>query len=135
MRIQAREVHDNPSPEQLRAFTEEMPQCKVSTFGNVNVQTRVVSRSAASTHVVTSDPSTTSGKSMTREEFDRVAALQDAYLRDREVIVVDGWIGPDPTFRTAARLTIEKDNANIAGMQQKLYFPRSEEHTSELQSH
>ena len=46
VRVQAREIHDNPTPEQLRAFTEEMPQCRVSTFGNVNVQTRVVSRSA-----------------------------------------------------------------------------------------
>ena len=133
VRVQAREIHDNPTPEQLRAFTEEMPQCRVSTFGNVNVQTRVVSRSAASTHVVTSDPAATSGKSMTREEFDRVSALQDAYLRDKEVVVVDGWIGPDPSFRTAARLTIEKANANIAGMQQKLYFPRTDGAEPEVQ--
>ena len=109
------------------------PQCRVSTFGNVNVQTRVVSRSAASTHVVTSDPAATSGKSMTREEFDRVSALQDAYLRDKEVVVVDGWIGPDPSFRTAARLTIEKANANIAGMQQKLYFDRTDGAEPEVQ--
>ena len=40
---------------------------RVTEFGNVNVQTRVTSRSAGSTHVV-GGPS--SGKTMTREEFD-----------------------------------------------------------------
>jgi phosphoenolpyruvate carboxykinase (ATP) len=66
-----------------------------------------------------------SGKTMTREEFDRIAAMQDAYLRDQPVVVIDGYIGNDPDFRTSARLTIERANANIAGMQQKLYFPRA----------
>ena len=118
------QVYDNPSPEELRSFTEEMPQCRITEFGNVNVQTRVLSRSAASTHVVTEDPSTTSGKSMTRAEYDRIAALQDDYISQRDMVVIDGYIGNDPEMRTAARLTIERANANIAGMQRKLYFPR-----------
>jgi phosphoenolpyruvate carboxykinase (ATP) len=119
------EVHDNPSPEKLRAFTEEMPQCRITAYGNVNVQTRVLSRSAASTHVVTEDPSTTSGKSMTRAEFERIARMQEDYIAEHDMVVIDGYIGNDPRMRTAARLTIEKANANIAGMQQKLYFPRA----------
>ena len=122
MNVEARTVHDNPSPEELRRFTEEMPQTRVTEFGNVNVQTKVVSRSAGSTYVV-GGPS--SGKTITREEFDRIAKLQDDYLRDQAVVVVDGYIGNDPSFRTRARLTIEQANANIAGMQQKLYFPRN----------
>ncbi|MFM7718862.1 MAG: phosphoenolpyruvate carboxykinase [Actinomycetota bacterium] len=133
MRVEAKTVHDNPSAEELRAFTEEMPQARVTAFGNVNVQTRVVSRSAASTHVVTENPKSVSGKSMTREEFARVAKLQDDYLRDKEVLVIDGYIGNDPSFRTAARLTIEKANANIAGMQQKLYFERADGAEPEVQ--
>jgi phosphoenolpyruvate carboxykinase (ATP) len=120
--VEARTVHDNPSPEELRRFTEEMPQARVTGFDNVNVQTKVVSRSAGSTYVV-GGPS--SGKTMTREEYDRIAKMQDDYLRDQEVVVIDGYIGNDPEFRTRARLTIEKANANIAGMQQKLYFPRN----------
>ena len=36
--------------------------------------------------------------------------------------MVDGYIGNDAEFRTAARLYIEAANANIAGMQQQLYF-------------
>lgn len=129
MKVQARATYDNPSPAELRAFTEAMPQCRVTEYDNVNVQTFVTSRSAGSTYVVAER---SSGKTMTREEFDRVAAMQDAYLRDREVIVIDGYIGNDPSFRTAARLSIEKANANIAGMQQKLYFPREEPGDPEL---
>lgn len=79
-----RAVHDNPSPEDLRAFTEEMPQCRITEFDNVNVQTQVTSRSAGSTFVVTEDPSTASGKTMTREAYERIAAMQDEYLADRD---------------------------------------------------
>jgi phosphoenolpyruvate carboxykinase (ATP) len=120
------EIHHNPTEEELRAFTERMPQTRITEFGNVNVQTRVVSRSADSTHVVTSDPSSTSGRSMDREEFDRIAKLQDEYLAAQDAIVIDGYIGNDPELMTPARLTIEKANANIAGMQRKLYFERTD---------
>lgn len=123
MTVNAKVIHDNPSPEELRRFTEEMPQCRITEFGNVNVQTRVTSRSAGSTYVVAER---SSGKTMTREEYEAIARMQDEYLRDKEVIVIDGWIGNDPDFRTRARLTIERANANIAGMQQKLYFPRDD---------
>lgn len=123
MRVEARTVHENPSAEQLRAFAEQMPQCRITEFGNVNVQTRVTSRSAGSTFVVAE---ASSGKTMSREEFERIARMQDAYLRDQEILVIDGDIGNDPSFRTKARLTIEKANANVAGMQQMLYFPRDD---------
>ncbi len=118
------EVHVDPTPEELRKFTEEMPQTRISEFGNTNTQTKVVSRSAASTYVV-GGPS--SGKTMTREEYERIAAIQDRYLAGVDVVVVDGYIGNDPTMRSGARLTIEKANANIAGMQRKLYFERTEQ--------
>jgi phosphoenolpyruvate carboxykinase (ATP) len=123
VQVDARTIFDNPSADELRKFTEEMPQCRVTEFDNVNIQTRVTSRSAGSTHVVTDDPSTASGKTMTREEYDRIAKMQDEYMAGQDMVVIDGFIGNDETFRTAARLTIEKANANIAGMQQRLYFP------------
>jgi len=121
--VEAAATHDNPTPEELRKFTEEMSTCRITKYDNPNVQTRVVSRSSASTYGV-GDPERFSGQTITREEYDRLAKLQDDYLRDQDVIQIDGYIGNDPDFRTAARLTIEKANANIAGMQQKLYFPR-----------
>jgi phosphoenolpyruvate carboxykinase (ATP) len=126
-------THRNPSAEELRAFTEQMPQCRITEFRNVNVQTRIVSRSSGSTFVATDDSSSTSQKSIGRDEFARLAKLQDEYLADKDLIVIDGFIGNDPSFRTSARLTIEKANANIAGMQQKLYFPRDDGAEPEVQ--
>ncbi|HVM12043.1 MAG TPA: phosphoenolpyruvate carboxykinase [Actinomycetota bacterium] len=122
--MRAKKIHDNPSPEELRAFSEEMENARVTEFGNLNVQTRATSRSAGSTYIVTDDPSITSGQTITREEYERIAKLQDDYIAEQEMIVVDGYIGNVEGFRTPARLTIEKRNANIAGMQQKLYYPR-----------
>jgi phosphoenolpyruvate carboxykinase (ATP) len=122
--MEAKRIHGNPSPDELRAFTEEMPACRITEFDNVNVQTRVTSRSAGSTYVVTDDPSTTGGQAMTREEFERLARLQDDHIRSQEMVVIDGFIGNDPAFQVPARLSIERANANVAGMQQKLYFPR-----------
>jgi len=130
MTVQARAIHDNPSPDDLRRFTEEMPTCRVTEYDNVNVQTRVTSRSAGSTYVVAER---SSGKTMTREDFETIARMQDEYLRDKEVLVIDGYIGNDPSFRTTARLSIEKVNANIAGMQQKLYFQRDDRDDPEVQ--
>jgi phosphoenolpyruvate carboxykinase (ATP) len=122
--VQARRVFRDPNPEELRAFTEDMPSCRITEFGNVNVQTRATSRSAGSTYIVSDDPGVTSGQTITREEYDRVARMQDEYIAGQEMVVVDGFIGNDESFRTPARLTIERANANIAGMQQKLYYPR-----------
>jgi phosphoenolpyruvate carboxykinase (ATP) len=124
------EAYVNPTPEELRKFTEEMPQCRISEFGSVNVQTRVLSRSAGSTFVV-ERPS--SGKTMTREAYEEIARRQDRYLAENDVIVIDGWIGNDPTLMTRARLVMEKRFANIAGMQQKLYFPREDGAEPEVQ--
>jgi phosphoenolpyruvate carboxykinase (ATP) len=122
--VQAVRVHENPSPEQLRAFSEEMPGCRITEFGNVNVQTSATSRSAGSTYIVTDDPDITSGQTIGREEYDRIARAQEEYMAGREMVVIDGYIGNVEGFRTRARLTIDRSNANIAGMQQKLFYPR-----------
>jgi len=91
--MRAKRIHDNPSPEELRAFTEEMPTCRRTEFGNVNIQTRVTSRSAGSTFIVTDDPSVTDGKTINRAEYDRIAQMQDDYIAEQEMVVVDGHIG------------------------------------------
>src|SRR6201995_625124 len=99
-----------------------MPNAKLTEFGNVNVKARVDSRSTRSTYLV--DDSTNSrGQTITRAEYDRVAAVQDAYIAKTRMVVVDGYIGSDPQFRTRARLIMEAANANVAGMQQQLYYP------------
>jgi phosphoenolpyruvate carboxykinase (ATP) len=131
--MNAKKIHDNPTADELRAFTEEMSACRVTEFDNVNVQTRVVSRSTGSTYVVTEDPAATSQKAMPREEFDRIAKMQDEFIAQQEMVVIDGYIGNDESFRTRARLSIERANANVAGMQQRLYFDRSDGAEPEVQ--
>ena len=131
--MNAKRIHDNPSVSQLRQYTEEMPSARITGFGNVNVQTRVTSRSAGSTFIVTDDPSVTGQKTMGREEYRRLARVQDEYIAAQEMLVVDGFIGNVEDFQTPARLSIERANANIAGMQQKLYYPRPEGGKPEVQ--
>src|SRR5919204_3910348 len=120
--MKAKKVYDNPTPEDLRAFTEQMPTCRITEFGNVNVQTRVTSRSSPSTFIVTDDPGLTDGKTISRADYAQIAKVQDEYIAGREMLMVDGYIGNVEGFKTPARLSIEKANANIAAMQQKLYY-------------
>jgi phosphoenolpyruvate carboxykinase (ATP) len=119
----ARTLRYNPSATELQALTRRMPQARRTSFDNYNVQTRVVSRSKASTYLVTDDPTETTGQSISRAEGARVAAVQDAYVAEQPMLVIDGYLGNDPEQRSRVRLYIEEANANIAGMQQQLYFP------------
>ena len=112
---------DNPDPQELKELTARMPNARWTRFGNLNAQTEVVSRSKGSTFIVTDEPDG-QNQAIPREEGERWAALQDEYIAGQEMVVIDGYIGNNPEFRTPARLFIEVANANIAGMQQQLYF-------------
>ncbi len=123
LNLTAKSIARNPSPEDLQAMTAEMPQARRTVFGNYNVATKVVSRSAASTYIVTDTPEKHRGhQTIPRAEFERVARIQDEYIRTQEMVAVDGYIGSNPEFRTGARLVIEQANANVAGMQRQLYY-------------
>jgi ATP-dependent phosphoenolpyruvate carboxykinase len=115
-------VEWNPSAARLRELAEEMPNASVTEFGNVAVKARVDSRSTRSTYLV-EDSTNSRGQTITRAEYDRVAAIQDAYIAKSHMVVVDGYIGSGPQFRTRARLIMEAANANVAGMQKQLYYP------------
>jgi phosphoenolpyruvate carboxykinase (ATP) len=117
----------NPSPEELRRYAEAMPNARITEWGNVNVATRVVSRSKLSTYIATDRPEEHSDQTITRAEYDRVAKLQDDYIRTRDMLVIEGYIGNDPEFRVPARLLMEKANANVAAMQSILYYPATPE--------
>jgi phosphoenolpyruvate carboxykinase (ATP) len=123
---EAASVLENPLPLELKELAAGMPNARWTEHGNVNVQTEVVNRSKRSTFIVTDEPDG-QNQSITREEGRRWAEAQDAYIAEQEMIVVDGYIGSDPEFRTPARLYIEAANANIAGMQQQLYFSAGDE--------
>jgi phosphoenolpyruvate carboxykinase (ATP) len=129
----AARVIENPTPDELKELALRMPNARGTAYGNVNVQTGVVSRSKRSTFLVTDEPDG-QHQSITREEALRWAEAQDAYIAGQEMLQIDGFIGHDPEFRTPARLFVEAANANIAAMQQQLYFDRddSAEHEPEL---
>ncbi|HEY4463457.1 MAG TPA: phosphoenolpyruvate carboxykinase [Streptosporangiaceae bacterium] len=120
--VGAASVEWNPDPARLRELTEQMPNSQLTEFGNVAVKARVDARSTRSTFVV-ADSTNATRQTITRAEYDQAAVRQDAYLAGASVVVVDGYIGSDPAYRTRARLVMQAANANVAGMQQQLYYP------------
>jgi phosphoenolpyruvate carboxykinase (ATP) len=64
---------------------------------------------------------------ISRAEAETWAKRQDSYIAEREMLLVEGYIGPDPDFRSSCRLYIEAIQPNIAAMQSHLYFPVDEE--------
>ena len=123
----ARSVLESPTPEQLRELAARMPNATPTRYGNLNVHTRVVSRSKRSTFLVR-DIADGQNQSIPGDEAARMAELQDAYIAGQDMLVVDGWIGWDEAFRVPARLYVEAANANIAAMQQQLYFHTDDVH-------
>ena len=120
---ESRKLIENPGPRELRELTAKMPNARRTSFDNYNVHTKVDSRSTKSTYIVTDRPQEHTAQTVTTEEGRKWAKIQDDYIRDQEMLLVDGFIGNDPAFATPARLIIEACNANIAGMQRLLYYP------------
>jgi phosphoenolpyruvate carboxykinase (ATP) len=125
--VQPQSVIWNPSPAELRELAAKMPNARDTEFDNLNVATRVVSRSKLSTFIATDHPEQHSDQTITRAEYDRIARIQDDYIRKQTMVVVEGYIGNDPEFRVPARLVIEAANANVAAMQAILYYPATPE--------
>ena len=121
--LEAKSFLVDPAQDELIELTAKMSNAKWTKFENLNVTTRVDSRSAKSTYIATDTPEKHAGhQTITREEYARVAELQEAYIRDQDMVVINGFIGNDPAFQTPARLVIEARNANVAGSQDLLYF-------------
>jgi phosphoenolpyruvate carboxykinase (ATP) len=118
---EAKRVNENPSPAEVKELAANMPTARWTKYENLNVQTEVLARSKRSTYLVTDDPDG-QNQAISTEDAATWAARQDEYIAGREMVVIDGYIGNDPEFRTPTRLYVEAANANIAGMQQQLYF-------------
>jgi len=121
----------NPTQAEMREWVlEYMPRVTVTEFDNINYQAEVKARLAPSTFFVTE---TENHKNrISRAEYEEWAAKQDAYIADKDMILIEGYIGPDPAFRTGSRLFMEKTQANIPAMQQQLYFPKDDDWTPEF---
>ncbi len=123
IKIEPRAMIFRPSVELLRELTATMPNARLTGFDNYNVHTEVISRSKKSTYIIDDDQSRHSDQCISRKEGERLAILQDDFIKDAEMICVDGYIGNHPKFRTSARLWMERAYANIAAMQNLLYYP------------
>src|SRR6266516_1346738 len=118
---QAKRVIENPSPEEVKELAARMATARPTKYGNLNVQTQVLARSKRSTFLVTDEPDG-QNQALSTDDAAKWAERQDEYIADQEMVVIDGYIGTDPELRTPTRLYVDAANANIAGMQQQLYF-------------
>src|SRR2546422_3698990 len=123
---QAKRVIENPSPEGVKELTAKIPTARPTKYGNLNVQTKVLARSKRSTFLVTDEPDG-QNQAISTDDAVKWTERQDEYIAGQEMVVIDGYIGNDPEFRTPTRLYVEAANANIAGMQQQLYFGHPED--------
>src|SRR5947199_1192523 len=123
---QAAGVTENPTPDEVKALAAEMRTARKTKYGNLNVQTEVLARSKGSTYLATDEPDG-QNQAVSTDDAAKWAERQDEYIAQHEMVQIDGYIGNDPEFRTPARLFVEAANANIAGMQQQLYFGPPEE--------
>ncbi len=123
----ARSVAENPTQEQMREWVLElMPEDRttVTEFGNINYTARILARLTPSTFIVTDEPN--AKQTISREEAAKYAQMQDAHIADKDMVLIEGYIGPDPKFQTASRLYMEKAHSNIPAMQQQLFFDKDE---------
>jgi len=121
----------NPTQEQMRGWVvDHMERVTETEFGNLNYQAEVTARLAGSTFFVTDEEN--HQNRISRAEYEEWAAGQDAYIADKDMILIEGYIGPDPGFRTGCRLFMERTQANIPAMQAQLYFEPDEAWTPEF---
>ena len=121
----AKSVAANPTHDEFREWVDQMPTSVKTEFDNYNVKTEVVARSAGSTFVVTDDPGDISKPTMPRAEYEQMVARQEAYIADQDMILIEGYIGPENSpLKRPCRVYIEKSNANIPAMQTQLYYPK-----------
>ncbi len=129
----ARSVAHNPTQEELRGWAlAELPAERVqrTRYGNIAYRARTRSRLGPSTFFV-SDVAT--GKQvMSRSDAAAWAAKQDAHIATQDMILLEGNIGPDTALQVGSRLYIERSQANIAGMQQHLFFPPRDDHEAQF---
>lgn len=121
----ARSVAVNPTQAEMREWVlEHMPRVTKTEFGNLNYKAEVKARLAASTFFVAEEE--IYQNRISRAEYEEWAAKQDAYIAEQDMILIEGYIGPDPSFQTASVLYMERTQANIPAMQQQLYFPKDD---------
>lgn len=111
----------NPTQEQMRTWAlEHMENVSETEYGNLNYRARIKARQAPSTFFVTDEPN--DKPTMPTAQAAEWAQRQDDHIASKDMILIQGMIGPDADFRTPCQLYMERTQANIPAMQQQLYF-------------
>lgn len=127
----ARSVERSPGNDRLRELAETvMPRITPTEFGNLNYQAEVTARLKNSTFFVADTD--IKQNAISSPEAAEWARRQDEYIADKDMISIEGYIGPDPAFRTGCRMVIESTQPNIAAMQSQLYFPSDADWSAEF---
>ncbi len=112
----------DPDFQTLRKLTFQQKNVIKTEFNNPDAMTRVKARSAKNTYVVTDNPSEYDVQTIPVEEGKRIEKIQEDFIKNHEMIIINGYIGYDPVVRVPAQLMIQKEYANVAAMQKTLYF-------------
>lgn len=110
----------NPDMNELKRIAAKMSNASRTEWGNYNVSTRVTARLNEYTFIVSDRDC--ARPNICRADYEKVAILQDDYLRKHDLIEVTGAIGLEKPVRAPASLLVETSAGNIAAMQSQLCF-------------
>jgi len=106
-------IVDNPSEAELRDMALKQGGV-ITQFGNLAVVTKVRSRSAKFTEIITRD---------LREEERKLLEDVFDYIRQKEIIQLDRTMCMNPEFKVASRLYVEAEYARLPLMWGNTLFP------------
>ncbi len=112
----------NPDIETLRDLTFKQKNVFKTEFNNPDAITRAKARSAKNTYIVTDNDSITDTQTISVAEGERIAKLQDEFIKQHNMIKIYGYIGLDNDVKVPSQLIIQEEYANVAAMQKSLYF-------------
>ena len=110
----------NPSNDVLKEIASNYPNAIRTAWGNLSIKTRITARSSQFTFFVSDTP--LNQPFISRNSWEQLVSLQDAYISKSDMIEITGSIGVEPPVAVQAKLMVEKSAANIAAMQCQLYF-------------
>ena len=121
----ALKVHANPTQDEFRKLAlAHTPNMRKTSKGSMNkVASIAKARSAGNTFVIAEDAARHTCKTMKAADAQKYIDAQEAYIAGKEMIRLDGYIGNHPETRVRATLWMSMEGANVAAMQQILYFP------------
>ena len=129
--VEPKSVLHNPDASVLRDLVANMPNATKTEFGNYNVAVKVTARSKASTYIVDDDPTQHSDQTISRADYDKMAALQNEYIKGCDMIVIDANLAPK-TLETVFSLARKYNRPVCVDPTSALLAPRVRPHMSDI---